>query len=131
MIRKSKMLFDYLFYRSYCFYKKFDDKDPLFMSVLVVSLFQLLSIILVFVLTNSIFKYVSEKSDLFIVKAVIVLLSLGLILLNYQLYKANKVFELSERRDNEDKIKRIKRGWFLSGLLLFPIVFVVCYSVFK
>lgn len=131
MIRKVQLLFDYLVYRSYCFYKKFNDKDPLFMSVLVVSTFQTLLMILIFFLGNSFVRYVNEKSNQLTIKVIVVLLYFILIIFNYRFYKENKVFELSRRWEDEDRFKRIKRGWLISGLLLFPIIFIICYGMFK
>ena len=101
------------------------------MSVLVVSLLQLLYLIIAFVISNILFGFVTKKSELSLIKVIVVFVSLALVTLNHGFYRESEVFSLNERWADEDRLSRIRRGWLVTALLVLPVVFVICYAVFK
>lgn len=115
-------IFDYLFYRTYSFYKKKRDSTPVFMgcSVLTVLIFAtLLSL-------SFIIEILFKTPELKVEKYFIAIILLGMLYLIYRRYnKSQTVEELASRyKDEKISIKKL-RGWlfvfYLILVLLIPI----------
>ena len=114
-------LFDYFFYRTYCFYKKKKDAIPIWSGCGVLTVLTVLSLF-----SFVIFISISFKIDIYLNKIVLLCISILSLFLFWRRYgKIDYVKELEQRyKDEEVGIKRL-RGWlfvlYLILVLLIPI----------
>ena len=132
MIDKIKRWLNYLYYRSYSFYNKYKDDDPKFMSILIVSVFEILIVILVFTLINHLLEIGrNSKQDLKMLKFAAGLLFFLLIFLNHKVYTKESIVAFKKKWDLEDMKKRRRNGWLIVALLLIPLATIILYSYLR
>lgn len=113
---------DYVYYRTFLWYKKHKESNPKIMAACVLSV-AIFLFALVFLIILSIFFPIIIPVFPKVIIAAIYLCVLGIIVLRYSKIS---IQHLELRWKNEDAIKKKKRGWliflFIVGELLFIII---------
>ena len=127
-MRKIKNLFDYMYYRIYKFYYKWD-KETGITAIVALSMFQSMSLNLIFIIVLKLF---FSKWEIVPFSKLIswggVILSLLLTIIN-QKYYSDKYEYLNSIWKNENRKIRKKRGWLVILLLATPIIILMYLGI--
>jgi Ca2+/Na+ antiporter len=114
-------ILDYLFFRTYSFYKKKRDRNPEWMGALVLTVLSGLSLLTI----NALISIITKSSFSFTKIILLVLFILFLFLFWRRYGKSGYVKEVEERYKDEELNRKRLRGWlfilYLILVMLIPI----------
>lgn len=115
----GKMIYDYLFYRIYSFYKRKRDSTPVLMGCLVLMVLAFLT----FLSLSKIFEIAFKIPKFRMGKYVIVIFLLSFLYLLFRRYKNTEVIKSLETKfQNEALNTRVLRGWLFIGYLILVLL---------
>ena len=103
-------MFAYIFYRTYCAYKKHHDTEPRLQALSVISLMQWMNFLTLF----------PHQWNVKISKAATIFIIIALLVLNHFLYNKH-LDQYQQRWDNEPLPKRKLKGWLIIGYIVLSI----------
>lgn len=119
------LLFEYIHYRIYLFFKEKGDNVPLFTGTLILSLMQFLTIINIMFIIELIHEFPIPSKFAFLP------LLVGLGVFNWYQYERNFDEQRIEKKWKENVNKRIRNGWLIAVYLLVSFLFPVTLGVLE
>lgn len=126
-MKNTLLLFDYIFYRIYKFFRDRGDGIPETAGSLLLSLIQFLTILDIMVIVKMIYDYPFPDNKYYFLPPLILL---GVI--NWFRYEGNfDVSQLDAKWKDEEQSKKVKNGWLIGLYLLVSLFIPAVYGYLK